>query len=56
MSPSKSSEKDNFHKLTLCIDKMVAFDILNSTILSKSSASEGGGGRRKTFKMFLSKF
>jgi hypothetical protein len=30
---------------------MVAFDIVNSTILSKLSLSKGGGGGGKTFKI-----
>ena len=47
---SKFDEKDNFHNLILCVDKMVAFGIVYSTILSKFYLSEGGGGWRKTFK------
>jgi hypothetical protein len=47
----KSTKKDTFHNLILCIDKMVASGIVNSTILSKFSLSEGGGGWRKTFKL-----
>ena len=48
---SKLNEKDNFHNLILCIDKMVALGIVYSTILSKFSLSERGGGWRKTFKI-----
>ena len=48
---SKLNEKDNFHNLVLCIDKMLASGIVNSTILPKLSLSEGGGGWRKTFKI-----
>jgi hypothetical protein len=33
------------------IDKIVAFGIVNSTILKILSLSKGGGGWRKTFKM-----
>ena len=43
--------KDKFHNLILPVDKIVGFGIVNSTILSKSSLSKGGGGWRKTFKI-----
>jgi hypothetical protein len=51
MPLSRLSEKDKFHNLILSIDKMMAFGIVNSTILSKLSLSEGGGGGGKTFKV-----
>jgi hypothetical protein len=49
-------QKDNFHNLILGIDKIVTFGILDSTIRTRLFLSKGGGGRRKTFKISLSKF
>jgi hypothetical protein len=39
--PSKLNEKDNFHNLVLCIDKMLASGIVNSTILPTFSFRRG---------------
>ena len=49
-------EKDNFHHLIFHIDKTCFFDIIASPIQQYFLFPEGGGGWRKTFKVFLSKF
>ena len=54
--PPKPAEKDTFHNLIFVVDNMVTFGTVNSTVLTKLSLSEGGGGWRKTLKISQSKF
>jgi hypothetical protein len=50
--PQASSEKDTFHNLVFGIDKTSNSYIINPQALTKLSLSKGGGGWRKTFKVF----
>jgi hypothetical protein len=47
----EGGEKDNFHNLIFCIDKMVAPGILGSTTLIKLPLSKGGTGGERTHEM-----
>jgi len=50
--PRNLTEKDTFHNLIFGIDKRFIFYIINPRTLIKLSLSKGGGGWRKTFKVF----